>query len=141
MKRAIEKAIYYIDVDKSINTVIEFEYSDEKSFQHALKNFYNNIEVVVTFNKEDFSPIFETLLKMYSTLLLNKTTSLYIINRQDMAIKLSRLSEQSEDKPRIGILKTDAILSEYSVKKYSPFLFGAVIGSILPIFYLKFISD
>ena len=135
MKRAIEKAIYYSDNDRAINTVIEFEYSDEKTFQHVLKNFYNNIEIVVTFDKDNFSNMFEMISKMYSTLLLNKTTSLYIINRQDVAIKLTRLTENVDVKPRIGILKTDAILSEYSPNKYSPFLLGAFFGSLLPIFY------
>ena len=143
MKRAIEKAIYYSEIDKNVNTVIEFEYGNEKSFQDILKNLYNNIEVVATFDKENFSCIFETIAKMYSTLLLNKTTSLYIINRQDIAIKLTRLkvSESSEIKPRIGIIKTDAILSEYSSGKLYPFICGALIGSLIPLFYLKMIKN
>lgn len=138
MRKAIEKAIYYSDTE-NLTALIEFEYSNEKSFQDVLKNLYSNIEVVATFQKDHF-PIFENISRMYTNILAHKATAIYIINRQGVAIKLSRKPEnhnQQETKPRIGIIKLDAVLAEATPSTLYPFLFGTLLGA-LPFFYIAF---
>ena len=139
MRKAIEKAIYYCDTE-NLTAMIEFEYANEKSFQDILKNLYSNIEVVATFHKDHFS-IFDNISKMYTNILAHKATAIYIINRQGVAIKLSRKPDNNlhdnETKPRIGIIKLDAVLAEATPSTFYPFLFGAILGS-LPFFYIAF---
>jgi hypothetical protein len=137
MKKAIEKAIYYSDTE-NLTALIEFDYSNEKSFQDILKNLYSNIEVVATFQKAHFS-IFENISQMYTTILAHKATAIYIINRQGIAIKLSRTPESADAKPRIGIIKLDAVLAESNSSSLYPFLFGTILGA-LPFFYAAFSS-
>ena len=141
MRRAIEKAIYYSDTE-NLTALIEFEYTTEKSFQDVLKNLYSNIEVVATFHKDHF-PIFDNISRMYNNILAHKATAIYIINRQGVAIKLSRKPDNSQEsheaKPRIGIIKLDAVLAEASPSTLYPFLLGTLLGS-LPFLYIAFTS-
>ena len=139
MKKAIENAIYYSDTE-NLTALIEFEYSTEKSFQDVLKNLYSNIEVVATFHKDHFS-IFDNISRMYTNILAHKATAIYIINRQGLAIKLSRKPDNNsqETKPRIGIIKLDAVLAEASPSTLYPFLLGTLLGS-LPFLYIAFTS-
>jgi hypothetical protein len=119
MEKAIEKAIYYTDSDISLNPVITFNYNNEEEFRNIINNLSNNIEIIATFGTRDNFCyfIFEKISNMYETLLLNKTTSVCIINRKDIAIKLIR-SDKNDEKNRIAILKLDAILAEYQPKSY-----------------------
>jgi len=127
MRKAIEKSIYYSDVS-NFNTVITFEYSDEKSFKNIIKELPNYIDIVATFGRKDNQcySIFNKL--SYKDLLFDKTTSIYLVNRKDIAICMNRKLDKEnglinghEEKQRIAILKVDSVLSEYqtsSLKHY-----------------------
>lgn len=144
MNRAIEKAIYYLDSEMGLNPVIVFEYENEESFQNILRNLHENIEIVATFGQKDnfCYEIFNTISNMYTTLLLYQTTSLYIVNRKDVSIKLIR--KQLNCKERIAVIKLDAILSEYHPTSYTPYLlypFTFLLGGILAVPLMKNLSN
>jgi len=139
MKKAIENAIYYTDTDLQNNIIINFDYTDNNEFKNILKKLHENIEVVATFGQKDniCYYIFNTLSDMYSELLLDKTTSIYIVNRKDITIKLNRTD--NNEKSRIAVIKIDAVLSEYHPKTYTSYLFYVIaLGTVgLGTFYLN----
>ena len=113
LKKAIENSVYYSDINEFTNPVKTFEYSDKESFSNIIKDLPNNIEVIATFGgKESICyKIFNNL--DYSSLLFDKTTSIYFVNRKGMYISLERLETEKYENTRIAVLKIDAVLSEY----------------------------
>mgnify|MGYP003625920566 CR=1 FL=1 len=107
--KAIEKSVYYTNTN-NFNPVISFMYSDEESFNDIIQNLSNNIEVKVIFgNKEDLSySIFKQI--SYTDLLLDKTTSFYIVNRVNASICFYKEVESKTEK--IAVLNYDSILAE-----------------------------
>lgn len=157
MKQAIEKSLYYspITTDQYSNCVATFEYSDKESLKTILGTFQENIDIITYFaNKNDSCyDIFPYLVRYYQDFLLDKITSIVIINRRDFCIKLNRVNAGSElnlnrldandanseslhlgsDANRIAVLKIDAVASEYNSKRsyfwYSTvFLIGLGLG-------------
>ena len=129
MRKAIEKAIYYLDVS-NFNPNITFEYSDEETFKNIIKDLSNNIDVIATFGKKDniCYSIFDQLYKsnVYKDLLFDKTTSIYIINRKDITICINRITDETQ-KQRIAVIKIDSVLSEYSPKSIKHYIFYPIV--------------
>lgn len=147
MKQAIEKSLYYspITTDQYSNCVATFEYSDKESLKTILGTFQENIDIITYFaNKNDSCyDIFPYLVRYYQDFLLDKITSIVIINRRDFCIKLNRVNAVTgssscelnlgSDTNRIAVLKIDAVASEYNSKRsyfwYSTvFLIGLGLG-------------
>lgn len=142
MKQAIEKSLYYspITTDQYSNCVATFDYSDKESLKTILGTFQENIDIITYFANKNEScyDIFPYLVRYYQDFLLDKITSIVIINRRDFCIKLNRVNAVSElnlssDTNRIAVLKIDAVASEYNGKRsyfwYSTlFLIGLGLG-------------
>jgi len=135
-RNAIEKSIYYLDINNFTNPVKTFIYSDEESFKNIIKDLPNHIEVIATFGGKDniCYSIFNSL--DYNSLLFDKTTSIYLVNRKDMYICLKR--ENEDEIQRIAVLKIDSVLSEYkerSLKHYfyypTVFALGTLAGYLI----------
>jgi len=115
MKQAIEKAIYYTDVQ--LNCIKQFEYSNKETFQDILNSLKNDIDIITFFASKDddcFS-IFKEISSLYEKLLLDKIGFIYLSNRKDINICLVN-SSVLENK-RTAILKLDSILLEYYSQK------------------------
>ena len=154
-KKSIENSIYYADINEFTNPVKTFYYSDKESFNEIIKDLPNNIEVIATFGGKDSVcyKIFNNL--DYNSLLFDKTTSIYFVNRKGMYICLEREVEFDQDNEmkfngenetnkntRIAVLKIDAVLSEYKENSYYPITFGLGIGlgGLITYFGLKHIN-
>lgn len=144
MRKAIEKAIYYIDTD-FLNPIITFEYSNESELSNIINDFHNHIDILAIFgNKENICYyIFSYLSSMYEQLLLNKTTEIFLVNRKDVCICLKRKLD-TETPRRIAIIKVDSVLAEYKPPSYSSYFYyplAVIIGgiSVLPI--VKYYSE
>jgi len=157
--KAIENSIYYADINNFTNPVKTFQYSDKESFYNIIKDLHNNIEVVATFGGKDSIcyKIFNSL--DYNSLLFDKTTSIYFVNRKGMYICLEREIDVNEmtsiktemninENQRIGVLKIDAVLSEYKENNLKNYLYypvtfglGIGIGGLITYFGLKHINE
>ena len=140
MRSAIEKSVYYTDVN-NFTPVITFEYSDETSFKSIIEDFPNNIEIVATFgtkNENTCYKIFNELSFLYKELLFDKTTSIYLVNRKGLSICLLR--EKSENE-RIAIIKIDSVLSEYSPTSYKKYILYPLMFSTGAIISWKYFSQ
>ncbi len=128
MKKAIEKSIYYTNV--SPNYLTEIKVSNSSEFKNVMKNLNSYIDIITYFApKEDISyQICSKISEMYNSLLLDKIGYLYIINKKDLAIRISFVSDEIEKK-EIGIIRIDSVLSEY-YKEKTPF-FGYSFSFIL----------
>ena len=142
MRKAVQKAIYYLDTELAYVPVISFDYSTQEDFRNIVKHLHENIEVVATFGEKDnfCYTVFNTVAELYPTLLLDKTTSVYIVNRKDVAIKLTR--GDNNEKSRVAVIKIDSVLSEYVPTSYMPyllypvtFLLGGLAFSTFPNFF------
>ena len=138
MKTAIEKAIYYSDVN-TFNPIVTFEYTDETNFQEIINNLHQNIEVVAIFGNKDniCYRIFKSL--NYKELLFDKTTSIYLVNRKGLAIRLCR-SDDLAEKERIGVVKIDSVLAEYSPRCLKHYILYPIVfasGSALTYMFFK----
>ena len=122
MRKAVQKAIYYLDTELVNIPVICFEYNTQEDFRNIVSHLHENIEVVVTFGEKDnfCYKVFNTIADLFPTLLLDKTTSVYIVNRKDVAIKLTK--GDVNEKSRVAVIKIDSVLSEYVPTSYLPYL-------------------
>lgn len=122
MRTAIQKAVYYLDTDLVNVPVIELSYTNRQEFKNIVSKLHENIEVIATFGQKDnfCYEVFNVLPDLYNELLLEKTTSVYIVNRKDIAIKLTRID--NNEKSRVAVIKIDAVLSEYTPSSYASYL-------------------
>ena len=136
MKQAIEKAIYYSAVipNHYSTPIARFVYSNRKEFYDIINSLSDNIDVIAMFApKGDRCYKIFTYLS-YEDLLLDKTTSLFLVNRQDYCIELIRKTDDEDsslEKPRIAILKVDSVQSELKERSYlypGLVLIGGIIG-------------
>ena len=139
MKQAIEKSIYYSGVIPAHYNPIVYEYTDLESFSTIIESLKNEIDVISIFAPKEHVcyNIFNQLPYYYHELMLDKVAAIFLVNRQDCVIKLSR----TEDVGRVAILKIDSVLSEIP-KKTSyfsyPLLLGfGIIGGIVGTQFLK----
>lgn len=155
MRSAIEKSIYYTDVN-NFNTVITFNYTDEKSFKNIIKDLPNNIEIIATFGSKPNNfcyKIFNELFYLYKELLFDKTTSIYLINRKGLSVRLFRETKTLEprtdtldtletlENEKIAIIKIDSVLSEYSPTSYKSYFFYPLVFSAGMVISWKYFSQ
>lgn len=139
--KAVEKAIYYSAVTPNYNS-ITYHYSDLESFSAIIESLKNEIDVISIFAPKDdiCYTIFNQLIYSYHDLMLDKVTVLFLVNRQDCAIKLVR-SEEIKNDTRVAILKIDSVLSEMPKKSSYlsyPLLLGfGILGGVLATQFLK----
>lgn len=145
MQREIERAIYYTGAIPShySGPIAAYEYHDKESFKEIVSTLNKNVEVVALFapQRDNCYKIFSQLKDCYETLLFEKITSLFLVNRKDFCIQLVKKSDDDEKIEKVAILKIDAVLSErpeiekktYLSYFYSPTLFvtGALAGITL----------
>jgi hypothetical protein len=121
MRKAIEKAVYYQTV--SNNFTVQFDYTDEKSFQNVVQNLNKDIDVITFFApKDDFIyTIFKELGYMYKELFLDKVECLYLINRKNIVIRIGKSVELNNvnelNQNKAALLNVDSVLSEYYQQK------------------------
>lgn len=118
MKLAIEKSIYYTPVVPTYYStpIATFEYTDQNSFTEIINSLSDQVDVITFFAPRGniCYSIFSYLTTIYQKILLDKITTLFLVNRQDYCIKLIRVSEEGVEE-RIGILKVDSVLSEQAL--------------------------
>lgn len=143
MKEAIEKSIYYSAVFPDYYNPIIFEYTDKQSFTDIINLLETQIDVVSIFAPKQSIcyNIFTYLPYYYEELMLDKVTTLFLVNRRDCCIKLVRkLNVDTDD--RTAILKIDSVLSEMPKKtRYLMYPFIFAMGGIISIFGYEIIKN
>ena len=139
MLKALEKAIYYTDRDDLFASVINLSYENEENFLEICNNLHNNIEVIASFGNKDniCYSIFQNIGRIYNELLLDKTSSIFIVNRRGESIKLFR----NVDTTRVAIIKIDAVLSEYKESSNKKHFFFYPLTFLLGMMTYSFIKN
>ena len=112
MKQAIKNAFYYSNITPSYleNPLISFDYDDANSFKFIADEYQNCINTITTFGDEKSMcyQILITLPYCYNKLLIYNLSSLYIVNRKDICMKLNNQNNVSD---QIRIIKIDSDIS------------------------------
>ena len=143
MKSAIQKAIYYSAATPNYYNPITYKYNDLESFSAIIESLKNEIDVISIFAPKDniCYTIFSQLSYSYHELMLDKVSSIFLVNRQDCAIKLVRDDQVEKEEERVAILKIDSVLSEMPKKSSYlsyPLLLGfGILGGVLGTQFLK----
>ena len=137
MKRAIQNSLYFTKVlpDYLQHPITSFSYDNKNSLKSILTEVNKSIEILTHFgNSEEFyASVLNELVNCYETLLLEKVSAIYLVNRKDISICLVNSLHTKGDNHNFVVIKLDSILSEYYKKSYSSlslltvgFLLGAL---------------